>query len=218
MQEKTAIVVDHHPIWLEAISRVLETASINVVATTTALQEADGLLERFEPELVVVELAVDQDDTSGLSWLSATTDRCPELKVVVLSSSDDATDIRAALAAGANAYVVKKAHPEDLAVAVRQAYDRSIYIRQRGLLEQHVPDAGGEEFGLTVREVEILRLAAEGLSNSVIAKRLWVTEQTVKFHLSNIYSKLGVSNRTAASRVAQIHGLLLPADGAGGHS
>ena len=66
------------------------------------------------------------------------------------------------------------------------------------------------DLGLTKREVEILRLASEGLSNDQIAKRIWVTVQTVKFHLSNIYAKLGVSNRTAASRVAQRNGLLEP--------
>ena len=63
-------------------------------------------------------------------------------------------------------------------------------------------------FGLTKRELQILRLTAEGLSNRLIAKRLWVTEQTVKFHLSNTYRKLGVSNRTEASRKAQLSGLL----------
>ena len=65
-----------------------------------------------------------------------------------------------------------------------------------------------DEFGLTRRELEILQLVAEGDSNAQLAKMLWITEQTVKFHLSNIYRKLGVSNRTEAARWAQLHGLL----------
>jgi DNA-binding NarL/FixJ family response regulator len=138
--------------------------------------------------------------------------RFPELKVIVLSSSDDPAEIEAALAGGASVYVVKRAHPADVALAVRQVYDRSLYLgRGQRPRELAAPNAKAEEFGLTKRELEILQLTAEGLSNGLIAKQLWVTEQTVKFHLSNIYSKLGVSNRTAASRVAQLHGLLLTA-------
>jgi DNA-binding NarL/FixJ family response regulator len=207
--------VDHHLLWLEAIEQVLVTASVEVVATTTSLQEATGLVEQFEPDLVVVEFAIREAETSGLSWLSAISERFPELKLIVLSSSDDPTEIEAALAGGASVYVAKRAHPADVAVAVRQVFDRSLYLEQGQRPGQPAaPRANTEEFGLTKREREILGLTAEGLSNSLIAKQLWVTEQTVKFHLSNIYRKLGVSNRTAASRVAQLNGLL-PAAGAG---
>jgi early secretory antigenic target protein ESAT-6 len=98
---------------------------------------------------------------------------------------------------------------EDLASAIRQAFETSIYhagVKRRqssGLIATDGPASG-----LTKREIEILRLVAEGYSNSQLAKMLWVTEQTVKFHLSNIYRKLDVANRTEASRWAQLHGLL----------
>jgi DNA-binding NarL/FixJ family response regulator len=214
VQERTAVVVDHHPVWLKAIQHVLRAASVDVVATTTSLREASDLVESFQPELAVVELATREDETRGVSWLSAITKRFPELKVIVLSSSDHPAEIEAAFAAGANVYVVKKARPDDLAVAVRQAYDRSLYLRRgQEAIRPPGPCSTAEDFGLTPRELEILRLVAEGLSNRLVAKRLWVTEQTVKFHLSNIYAKLGVSNRTAAGRVAQMHGLLLPTHG-----
>jgi DNA-binding NarL/FixJ family response regulator len=204
---KTAVVVDHHPLWLDAIEQALVTASVEMVAKTTSLAEATGLIEQLEPDLVVVELAIREGETTGLSWLAETSKRFTELKVIVLSSSDDPAEIEAALAGGASVYVVKRAHPADVAVAVRQVYERSLYLpgRQR---PGTPPVPRGDEFGLTKRELEILGLTAEGLSNKSIAKQLWVTEQTVKFHLSNIYSKLGVSNRTAASRVAQLHRLL----------
>ena len=217
MPDRTAVVVDHHPLWLKAVEQVLVAAAVEVVATTTSLREATGLVEQFEPDLVVVEIAIRDGETSGLSWLSAISKRFPELKLIVLSSSDDPTEIEAALAGGASVYVVKRAHPADVAVAVRQVYDRSLHLGQ-GQRPGQPPGpkakGEGEDFGLTKRELEILGLTAEGLSNSLIAKQLWVTEQTVKFHLSNIYRKLGVSNRTAASRVAQLNGLL-PATSAG---
>jgi len=95
---------------------------------------------------------------------------------------------------------------------VRQAFDHSIYFASNGehgatsAIETTSPEDNA--VCLTKREIEILRLAAEGHSNSQLARMLWVTEQTVKFHLSNIYRKLDVSNRTEASRWAQRHGML----------
>jgi DNA-binding NarL/FixJ family response regulator len=142
-------------------------------------------------------------------WLSETAQRNPDIKMIVLSTSHDPAVISAALMAGAVVYVVKKAHPDDLAVAIRQAYDHSIYLpgyHNGG--EQVRAKERFEHPDLTRRELEILRLVAEGLSNAELAKMLWVTEQTVKFHLSNIYRKLNVSNRTEASRWAQLNDLL----------
>jgi DNA-binding NarL/FixJ family response regulator len=211
LAQRTALVVDHHPLWLAAIEQVLKAESIEVVAATTSLRKATELVEQFEPDLVVVEVAVDEGETSGLSWLKEISERFTRLKVIVLSSSDDPAGIEAALAGGASVYVVKRAHPADVAVAVRQLYDRSLYMgRGQGSDQPSTPQTNQrqQDFGLTKRELEILQLTAEGLSNSLIAKQLWVTEQTVKFHLSNIYSKMGVSNRTAAGRLAQLQGLL----------
>jgi DNA-binding NarL/FixJ family response regulator len=207
---RTAVVVDHHPLWLQAIEQALVAESVEVVATTMSLAEATGLVERFEPDLVVVEVAIREGKITGLSWLAETCKRFPNLKLIVLSSSDDPAEIETALAGGASIYVVKRAQPADVAMAVRQVYDRSLYVREAQSPGQppSARIATRQEFGLTKRELEILRMTADGLSNSLIAKQLWVTEQTVKFHLSNIYSKLGVSNRTAASRVAQLNGLL----------
>src|SRR5207237_3705041 len=100
------------------------------------------------------------------------------------------------------------------AAVIRQAFEHSVYLPS---LRRPVPDLLGAEPSdepampeLTRRELEILRLVAEGHSNGELAKMLWVTEQTVKFHLSNIYRKLGVANRTEASRWAHLHGLLAP--------
>ena len=132
----------------------------------------------------------------------------------MLSRHHDPAHIDAALAAGAAAYIVKTAHPDDVASAVRQAFDHSVYLPGGPLAvgEPLAPEAqparAARPGGLTRRELEILRLVAEGHSNSQLARMLWVTEQTVKFHLSNVYRKLGVANRTEASRWAQVNGLL----------
>ena len=99
--------------------------------------------------------------------------------------------------------------PTTCASAIRQAFDHSIYLaRGHNGKRQRSRESIEEAWGLTRRELEILTLVAEGHSNAQLARMLWVTEQTVKFHLSNIYRKLNVSNRTEASRWAQVHGLL----------
>jgi DNA-binding NarL/FixJ family response regulator len=116
------------------------------------------------------------------------------------------------LAAGASAYVVKTAHPDDVASAVRQAFEHSVFTPGSApvptALADETPSRRERPGGLTRRELEILKLVAEGHSNAALAGMLWVTEQTVKFHLSNIYRKLDVTNRTEASRWAQVNGLL----------
>ena len=103
---------------------------------------------------------------------------------------------------------------DDLASAIRQAFDHSIYLaRGHNGKRQRARESIEEAWGLTRRELEILTLVAEGHSNAQLARMLWVTEQTVKFHLSNIYRKLNVANRTEASRWAQLHGILPDAPG-----
>ncbi len=207
---RSVVLVDEHPLWLDAVERVLAGVSLEVVGKATSYAEASELIDELRPDLVVAEIAISDGETSGVAWLAELRERRPELRVIVLATSSDAAQISAALAAGADAYVVKKAHPDDLAVAVRQVYEHSIYLPRSPADERAPSPERLEHFDLTKRELEILRLVAEGMSNAQLAKQLWVTEQTVKFHLSNIYRKLNVSNRTEASRWAQLHGLLAP--------
>ena len=106
---------------------------------------------------------------------------------------------------------MKTAHPDDLASAVRQVFDHSVFLADgpSSLVASTAPGKRASDHAeLTRREREILQLVAEGHSNSQLARMLWVTEQTVKFHLSNVYRKLDVTNRTEAARWAQLHGLL----------
>jgi DNA-binding NarL/FixJ family response regulator len=151
-------------------------------------------------------------EPSGLNVLRQARSTATELRAIVLSTHNDTAHIDSALAAGASAYVVKTAHPDDVASAVRQAFDHSVFMSVAiPAPKPTAADAPGRverPGGLTRREVEILKLVAEGHSNAQLARMLWVTEQTVKFHLSNIYRKLDVANRTEASRWAQRNGLL----------
>src|SRR5438876_23410 len=128
MSVRTAVIVDEHPLWLDAVEQVLERISVEVLGKATTLSEATELVQDLQPDLLVVEVTMSEGETTGFSWLPEICQRFRDLKAIVLSTSDDPADIASALSAGAAVYVVKKAHPDDLAVAVRQAYDHSIYL------------------------------------------------------------------------------------------
>jgi len=208
-----AVVLDPHPIWLDAVEIVLARIGVTVVAKTSSAREALAAIERAHPGLLTLELDTTPGEPDGFEVMRRGQIIAPGLRAIVLSAHHDTAHIDAALSAGAAAYVVKTAHPDDVASAVRQAFDHSVYLAGGprpigGPVAAATPSAAESPGGLTRRELEILRLVAEGHSNAQLARMLWVTEQTVKFHLSNVYRKLGVSNRTEASRWAQLNGLL----------
>jgi DNA-binding NarL/FixJ family response regulator len=208
-REKTAVLLDRHPLWLDALQHLLHSVGVHVVGKTTSPGEALEMVQSSKPDVLIADYEA-LDRSSRLSTLERIREGHPDVRSVVLSTSEDSNDINAAFAAGASVYCVKTAAPEDLASAVRQAFQNSIYLS--GTVQPSaappVPPSKDDSRGLTRREIEILQLVAEGYSNSQVAKMLWVTEQTVKFHLSNVYRKLDVANRTEASRWAQVHGLL----------
>ena len=211
-KELSGVICDSQPMWIEAVEQVLRRIGIRVVGKATSTVEALSLVEEHGPDLLITELEGDADDRGGLTLISRARAAVPDMRSIVLSMRHEADVIDAAFAAGASAYVVKKAAPEDLASAVRQAFSHYIYLAGRPAVAP-IPVAARSSAvngsrGLTRRELEILRLVAEGHSNAKVAEMLWLTEQTIKFHTSNIYRKLDVANRTEASRWAQVHGLL----------
>jgi DNA-binding NarL/FixJ family response regulator len=212
MSERTAVLLDGHPLWLKAMEELLERVDVTLVGSTTDPVTALDLVEGHQPDVFVLTLEWRASEIDGYECLRRTKALSPRTQSVVVSSEDDPRAVEAAFAEGATAFCTKEAQADDLAVAIRQSFSRSIHLPS-------VSSAGAEarvhamrmsenDPALTRREIEILQLVSEGHSNSQVARMLWVTEQTVKFHLSNIYRKLNVANRTEASRWAQLHGLL----------
>jgi DNA-binding NarL/FixJ family response regulator len=188
------------------------------VGTAKDPGDAVALVRDLQPDMLIGEIETGVASAASLDHVREAKAASPGLKVIVVSAVDTRPEIEAAFEAGALAYVLKTAHADDVATAVRQAFGASIYferpVETLAAAQTIAPApattvaAAEADVGLTRRELEILRLVAEGHSNVTLAKMLWVTEQTVKFHLSNIYRKLDVANRTEASRWAQMHGLL----------
>lgn len=198
------LAIDDHQLMLEAIRAALTgSEDINLVGTARSGVEALPLIARTQPDLVLLDIRMPQMD--GLACLAAIRQRHPEIMVVILSAIDEPEQIQTALRQGASAFIVKQIDPRDLPSALRQAAEGTVF-QTLGVIES----SGGaaKAAGITEHELRVLAALAQGKSNKKIAAELFITEQTVKFHLSNIYRKLKVSNRTEAARYAYQHGLV----------
>ncbi len=204
------LIADDHPLMLAGLRRVLETQDdIEVVGQARSAAEVVALVERRRPSLVLMDLRM--PGTDGFGLITRLRAEWPEIKLVILSASDDRPSVSGALSAGASAFVVKNTSALDVASVLRQVSCGAVY---------HAPapsgasGAGGgdpdapEGPVLTEREQQILAAVAHGSTTAVISRELWVSEHTVKFHLTNIYRKLGVANRSGAVRYAMDHGLV----------
>jgi DNA-binding NarL/FixJ family response regulator len=192
---------------VEGTKQALERAGgFDVVGEAVSGGQVLPLVRRLKPDLVLLDLRMPQMD--GLTCLTKIRKEFPDMKVAMLSVSQDPELIQTALKRGANAYIVKSIDPDDLAGALRQALEGNVFTTA-GITEDP-GERAAKDAGLTDRELGIIRAVARGLSNEAISKELWVAEQTVKFHLTNIYRKLGVTNRTEAARYAFEQGLVEP--------
>lgn len=198
------LLADDHRLILDSIRRALEEdGGFEIVGETQNGAQVLPLVAQTSPDLVVLDVRMPQMD--GLACLDEIKRRYPEVKVVMLSASTGQDLVETALRKGASAYVIKSVDPSDLPATLRQAAAGTVFSTVGGTPDDE--DAGARAVGLTDRETAVVRALAQGLSNDEIAKELWVAQQTVKFHLTNIYRKLGVKNRTEATRAAYRLGL-----------
>jgi DNA-binding NarL/FixJ family response regulator len=204
MKTLRVLAVDDHKLMLEAIEAALEKADdVELVGVAPSGTQALPLISRLNPDVVLLDVRMPRMD--GFTTLAHIRKRHPDVKVVMLSAIEEPEQIQAALRHGASSFVVKHIDPRDLASAIRQAASGAVF--QMLGAENTSQEAAAKESGITESELRVLKALAQGLSNKQIAKELFVTEQTVKFHLTNIYRKLQVSNRTEAARYAYQHGL-----------
>jgi DNA-binding NarL/FixJ family response regulator len=200
------LIADDHPLILAGIKRALEEDDqFEVVAEARIGSQVLPLVSQTKPDLALLDLRMPEMD--GLTCLDRIRKEHPKVKVVILSVSTDPEVVQTVLNHGAAAYVVKSVNPIDLSSALRQALEGTVFSAV-GLPEKTAQEDAVKAAGLTDRETTILKALARGLSNEAIGKELWVAQQTVKFHLTNIYRKLDVKNRTEAARYAYEHGLI----------
>jgi DNA-binding NarL/FixJ family response regulator len=202
------LVADDHPLILQGLRRTLEACDdIDVVGEARSGTEVLPLVERRRPDVVVLDLHMPGMD--GASCIAEIKRTAPEVKAIVLSASAERSSIESATSAGASAYVIKSVSSVDIPALIRQV--AAGYTVFQSPSESEVAPGTASEPGLTERELTILAAVAGGLTTKAISGELWVSEHTVKFHLTNIYRKLGVSNRSGAVRYAYEHGLVAAA-------
>jgi DNA-binding NarL/FixJ family response regulator len=218
MTTKRIVIADDHPLIHKAVGPCLEDAGdFELVGSATSGAQVAPLVARTTPDLVLLDLNMPVLD--GLDCLALLREKYPRTTVVLFSGSDEAGIAEEALDAGAAAFVSKSIDPTDLPSVLRQALAGNVVYSMPRVDAHAVSDRRREsertrvreETGLTARELDILDAVSRGLSNRAVGKELFLSDQTVKFHLHNIYGKLGVANRTEASAAAHRLGLVASA-------
>ncbi|MCE2940562.1 MAG: response regulator [Gemmatimonadota bacterium] len=192
------VLADDHELVLEGLRALLSAErDIEVVATTTSGEQLVELVRRHRPDVAVLDL--EMGTMSGLACLQKIRAEKLPVRVLVLTAYNDGASIRAALEGGADGFALKTEPPQQTVSSVRQVVRGQLVFpaaAKRWLLGR---EATPEAEKLTEREQAVLAHVAEGVTNAEIARQLRVSENTVKFHLQNLYLKLGVSNRTEAA-------------------
>jgi NarL family two-component system response regulator LiaR len=207
------LIADDHPLVRQGLRTFLETIDdIDVVGEATDGEEAIRLAAELEPDVVVMDLAMPRID--GIEATRQIVEAQTDVKVIALTSFATDDKVFPAIQAGAAGYLLKEAEPGELADAIRKVHRGEPILHPtvaaRLMREVAAAEPRAHRTDLTARELEVLRLIARGRSNKEIARDLSVAEKTVKTHVSNVLSKLGVADRTQAALYAVQNGLADP--------
>jgi DNA-binding NarL/FixJ family response regulator len=196
--------VDDHPLLREGIGALVNAQpDMELVAQAGTGREAAEQYRAHKPDVTLMDLRL--PDMSGVDALSAIRREFPDARVVMLTTFEGDVEIQRALSAGARGYLIKSMPPDELVEAIRQVHAgrKRIPTEVAAQLAEHA----GEET-LTAREIEVLRLVADGNRNKDVGERLFISEETVKVHVKHVMEKLGASDRTEAVAIAIRRGII----------
>jgi len=200
------LVADHQPLIIAGFRRAVERfEEIEVAGEAHNAHELIQLIERRAPDVVLMENGM--PGLVGVELIEHICERWPELKVVVLSGCDDGALIDRTFRAGAAAYILKSAATADVISVLRQVFSGAVFHAPANPPLCCATPEHPEHPALSDRERTVLGAVAAGLTTAAIGRQLWISDHTVKFHLTNIYRKLGVRNRAGAVRYAIEHDL-----------
>ena len=202
------LLVDDHPIVRAGLRALIGAEDgLTVVGEAGSPAEAIDAAARLHPDVVLMDLRFGADRETGVDATRALRSSAEPPSVLVLTTYDTDADILGAVEAGASGYLLKDAPPEELLAAIRAAAagESALAPAVAARLFERLRSPVAR---LSTRETEVLALVAQGLSNTEVAARLFVTETTVKSHLAHVFAKLGVSSRTAAVSAARRSGVL----------
>ena len=198
------VLAEDHALMRDAVRLVFDEAEdVELVGEVANGYDLLPLMARVTADFVLLDVQLPGLD--GLGCLEMLSEHYPQVKVAMLSAVEDPQVIESAFRRGARGYILKSVNPFDLPAAIRQIVDESVIHRS---LSNHFGAAPATRpAGLSEKEVAVLVELCHGHTNKQIAVQLWLSEQTVKFHLRNIYRKLGIKSRTEALRYAYEHDL-----------
>lgn len=201
MQPTRVLLADDHGVMLAGVARALGGApEFEIIGEASRGSQVLSLISETNPNVLLLDL--EMPDLDGIGCLRRVAERYPRVCSIMLSACTDRDRIEEARVAGAAAFIIKRVSKLDLAGLITRA------VRAKDFFVDGLDEAAPS--GLSEREITILQSLALGHSNREISKELWLSEQTVKFHLGNVYRKLNVSNRTEAVRWACRIGLAPP--------
>ena len=203
------MLVDDHTVVRRGLGAVLEVSDdMSLVGEASDGEEAIELCERLQPDVILMDLLMPKMD--GIAATKAIHERWPKVRIIALTSFKEREYVEGVLKVGATSYLLKNVSADELVSAIRRsmAGQSSLSPEAAQVLIQRAIEPAQSGSDLTDRERDILALMVEGKSNGEIAERLFVSQSTVKFHVSNILSKLGVSGRTEAVAIAVKHHLV----------
>jgi DNA-binding NarL/FixJ family response regulator len=199
------VLAEDHALMRDAVKLVFDEAEdVELVGEVANGHDLLPLLARVEADFVLLDVQLPGID--GLACLEALAEHHPRVKTAMLSAVEDTQVIESAFRRGARGYILKSVNPFDLPAAIRQIVDQTVIHPPLAAQDGSAP--AGRAGGLSEKEVAVLVELCHGHTNKQIAVRLWLSEQTVKFHLRNIYRKLGIKSRTEALRYAYEHDLV----------
>jgi DNA-binding NarL/FixJ family response regulator len=206
------LIADDHAVVRAGLSQLIDAlADVELVGTAADGEEAQALCGTLAPDVVLMDLEMPRMD--GIQATRQITQDHPDVAVVVLTSFSDREKILAALDAGAVGYLLKDVEPPELARAIRAAAAGEVPLdpkAARALLTARTTASPGDS--LSERERAVLAMVAEGLPNKLIARRLSISEKTVKAHLTSVFRQIGVTDRTQAALWAVEHGVTVQRD------
>ena len=206
--------VDDHELLRRGIRfSLLSFDDLDLVGGAASAEEALAMCEQTRPDVVMMDMKM-TGEMDGVAAIGAIREGFPEIKVVALSSFFDRELVQSAIQAGAIGYLVKGISGDELAQAIRAAHAGRPALTAEAVnaLVQPAELESKPNYDLTNREQEVLTFLVEGLSNAQIAAQMHVTVAAVKYHVSNILSKLGATNRTEAAALARKYGLVSKPD------
>jgi NarL family two-component system response regulator LiaR len=197
------LLVDDHAVVRSGLGAVLLSYDdMTLVGEAGNGEEAIRLCEKLQPDVVLMDLMMPVMD--GVTATMSIRKQWPKINVIALTSFKEKEMVEGALKAGAMSYLLKNVSANELVTAIRGAVAGQSRLSPEAaqVLIQDIKEPSAPNYDLTDREKEILELMVEGLPNNAIAERLVVSQSTVKFHVSNVLSKLGVTSRTEAVSLA----------------